>query len=168
MQEALGGAVVATACARTQSSFPQPLSPGAQIPGGDSGSPLGGGPGARVCVCWEGGPPRGRPCASASPSPGAHGPSPSPEAAQAAAEQPRLSLPRFLPPALPRPGLQRLPLSSSRRESGSERARGRAEAAWFGVAAPERGAREDAGPPLRVCSLAPRLPHSARSHPFPA
>jgi len=45
---------------------------------------------------------------------------------------------------------------------------GRAEAAWFGVAAPERGTREDAGPPLRVCSLAPRLPHSARSHPFPA
>lgn len=56
------------------------LVPSAPVPGrsgprrsADSDSPLGGGPGARVCVCWEGGPPRGRPCASASPSPGAHG-----------------------------------------------------------------------------------------------
>lgn len=77
--------------------------------------------------------------------------------------------PPAFPAARPPPaGLQGLPRSSSRRESGSERARGRAEAAWFGVAAPERGAREDAGPPLSVRSLAPRLPHSARSHPFPA
>lgn len=66
-------------------------------------SPHRGGPGARVCVCWEGGPPRCRRSASASPSPGAHGPSSSPEAARAAAEQPRLRLPRFLPPSLPRP-----------------------------------------------------------------
>lgn len=87
------------------------LVPPAPVPGGsgprrsaDSGGPLCGGPGARVCVCWEDGPPGGRPCASASPSPGAHGPSPSPEAARTAAEQPRLRLPRFLPPALPRPG----------------------------------------------------------------
>lgn len=91
----------------------------------------GGGPGARVCVCWGGGPPRGRRSAGASPSPGAHGPSPSPEAARAAAEQPRLRLPRFLPPALPPARLQGLSPSSSERESGSERARGRAEAARF-------------------------------------
>uniref|UniRef100_A0A8C2QU42 Gamma-aminobutyric acid type B receptor subunit 2 n=1 Tax=Capra hircus TaxID=9925 RepID=A0A8C2QU42_CAPHI len=38
------------------------------------------------------------------PSPGAHGSSLSPEAARAAAEQPRLRLPRFLQLALPRPG----------------------------------------------------------------
>lgn len=34
-----------------------------------AGSPRGGGPGACVCVCWEGGPPRGRRSASASPPP---------------------------------------------------------------------------------------------------
>lgn len=77
--------------------------------------------------------------------------------------------PPAFPTARPPPaGLRRLPPSGSRRESGSERARGRAEAARFGAAALERGAREDAGPPLRVRSLVPRLPHSARSHPFPA
>lgn len=68
-----------------------------------SGKPRSGGPGARVCVCWEGSPPRRSRSASASPFPSAHGSSPSPEAARASAEQPRLRLPRFLPLALPRP-----------------------------------------------------------------
>lgn len=80
-----------------------------------------------------------------------------------------LPSPPAFPAARPPPArLQGLLLNGSRRESSSERARGRAEAAGFGAAAQERGARGDAGPPLRVCSLAPRLPHSARSHPFPA
>lgn len=47
-----------------------------------------------------------------------------------------------------------------------DRARGREEAAGCGAAALERGARRLG--PLGARSLAPRLPHSARSHPFPA
>lgn len=66
------------------------------------GSRRGTEPRARVCVCREHGPPRGRRSAGASPSHGAHGPSLSPEAARAAAQQPRLRLARLPPPSLPR------------------------------------------------------------------
>lgn len=99
LQEALSDAVVASPHSPTavRGRSGPPWSAG-------SSGPRGGGPGRRVCVCWQGGPPRGRRSAGASPSPGAHGLSPSPEAARAAAVQPRLRLPRFLPPALPRPG----------------------------------------------------------------
>ncbi|KAM7319730.1 hypothetical protein ACRRTK_021413 [Alexandromys fortis] len=65
------------------------------------GSRRGTEPRARVCVCGEHGPPRGRRSAGASPSPGAHGPSLSPEAARAAAQQPCLRLARLPPPSLP-------------------------------------------------------------------
>lgn len=75
------------------------------------------------------------------------------------------AFPAARPP--PAPFRELLP-RGSRRESGSERARGRAEAVGFEAAVREGGARRHAGPPLRVCSLTPRLPHSSRSHPFPA
>lgn len=74
--------------------------------------------------------------------------------------------PPAFPTARPPPArLQGLPPSGSRRESGSERARGRAEAARFGAAALERGARGDASPPLRVRSLARSPPPALRSFP---
>ena len=103
LQEALGEAAAATACASTPSSFLPPLYPGSQVPGG-RGQPArrrAGGACVRVLGRRPSSRPPQRQCL---PSPGVHGPSLSPEAARAAAEQPRFRLPRFLPPALPRPG----------------------------------------------------------------
>ncbi|XDA72059.1 hypothetical protein R6Z07F_002346 [Ovis aries] len=103
LQEALGEATVATACASTPCSFLQPLSPRAQVQAvaGQPARRRAGGAGVRVL----GRRPSPRPPQRQRlPSPGAHGSSGSPEAARAAAEQPRLRLPRFLQLALPRPG----------------------------------------------------------------
>lgn len=145
------------------------LSVSAQVPGGSPAAAAGAAEGqGRVCACAG---KAALPAAAAAPPP---------PPARTARPRPRrrpeppLSSLAFasrvaFPAALPPPaGLQGLQPSGSRRESGSERERGRAEAAGFCAAVRERGARGDAGPPLRICSLAPRLPHSARSHPFSA
>lgn len=128
-----------------------------------SGSRGRGGPGARVCVCWEGGPPRCR--RSASPSPGAHGPSPSPEAARAAAEQPRLRLPRYVSCRPPSPG--RAPGAAAERLPAGELLRARTGAGGGGPVlrgcAGERRARRR-GPPSQDL-LARSPPPALRSLP---
>lgn len=168
LQEAQGEAaasparVVAPGCDSRDRGAPELRFPEGSV---GRGGRLGAAPGGRVCVCREHGPPRGRRSAGASPSPGAHGPSLSPEAARAAAQQPRLRLARLSLPSLPRLGSRvRRPAARGRRALRSRTGAGGGGRVRGGRAVQRRA---ETRPPRRSLarSLAGSPPPALRSLP---
>ena len=125
--------------------FPSAAVPGLSGPGRSRAARAAEGRG-RVCACAGKAALLAAAAAPVPPLPRCARPVPVPGGSPSRRGAASLSPPAFLTARPPPAGLQGLPPSGSRRESGSERARGRAEAARFGAAALERGARGDAGP----------------------
>lgn len=115
-----------------------------------SGNPRSGGSGARVCVCWEGSPPRRSRSASASPFPSAHGLSSSPEAARAS--QSSLAFASRVSCRSPSPGPA--PGAAAERLPAGERLRARTGAGGGG---PVRGGRAGGRRAQRRWPPSPRL-----------